>query len=324
MQPEFWKIKSLAAFILLPFAVLYWLISVCRAALTKPFQAKIPVICVGNVTVGGAGKTPIVLAITQILSDAGMKVAIASRGYKGDIRAPTQVDKSKHTVNSVGDEPLLLSQIAPTYISAKRPLAIEMAQKNKADIIIMDDGLQNYSVAKDISLLVIDGKYGIGNGFIMPAGPLREGLASGLSKVDAVIIVGGDDTGILNHHAIKAKSVPVISAILQPFGKLPDKNKKYIAFAGIANPDKFFATLAENGYDILEEISFPDHYNYTDIDINNLIQKSEELGAGLITTEKDEVRLPVFAKRKIQSLPVRIVWENPDIIKNLLEQRLNK
>lgn len=325
MQPKFWKVKSLLAFLLLPFALLYWLVSVVRSVVTKKYHAKIPVICVGNVTVGGAGKTPVVLAITELLVAKGKKVAIASRGYKGDIKIPTQVDKARHTVNSVGDEPLMLAKIAPTYISAKRPLAIKMAEKNRADVVIMDDGLQNYTVAKDISFLVIDGKYGLGNGFIMPAGPLREGIASGISKVDAVIVVGSDDTGILKHPALSFKAAPpIIIASLKPHGKLPDKNKKYLAFAGIGNPDKFFATLEENGYNVAERIVFADHYTYTNSDINNLIHKAEEIGAELITTEKDEVRLSLIDRKKIQVLPVRIEWENPDIIKNLLEQKLKK
>ncbi len=296
-----------------------------RPLFTKKYKARIPVICVGNVTVGGAGKTPVVLAITELLKQDGFKIAIASRGYKGNITNPTLVDKTRHTVNSVGDEPLMLARIAPTYIAAERNRAVQMAEKNGANIVIMDDGLQNPSVGKDVSLLVIDGKYGIGNGFIMPAGPLRESLAAGVMKSDAIILVGNDDEGVLKYPCLQKKSAPpIIRAKLQPFGDLPDKNKPYIAFAGIGNPDKFFATLAENGYNIVAAISFSDHYNYTDNDMNNLIHKAEAIGAELITTEKDEVRLPLFARKKVRVLPVRIVWEDAAQIHNLLMQKLKK
>ena len=325
MQPKFWKKKSLLSLILTPLSLLYGIAGALRPAITKKYHARIPVICVGNVTVGGAGKTPVVLAITELLRSSNLNVAIASRGYKGDIKNPTLVDKTRHTVNSVGDEPLMLSAIAPTYIAAKRPLAIQMAEKTSANIIIMDDGMQNPSVEKNITLLVIDGHYGIGNGLVMPAGPLRESLSSGLQKADAVILVGSDDRGLLKHSGLRAKSAPpVIRARLEPFGNLPDKSAPYLAFAGIGNPDKFFSTLAGNGYNVVEEVPFPDHYNYSDNDINQLIHKAEELGAQLITTEKDEVRLPFFARKKIKVLPVRIVWEDSSQIKELLEKALKK
>ncbi len=326
MQPKFWKNKNIMALSLLPLSLLYPIAGrLRRATNNKPYRSKVPVVCVGNVTVGGAGKTPIVFAITELLKKDGFKVAIASRGYKGDITNPTIVDKNRHTVNSVGDEPLMLARIAPTYIAKKRKAAIQMAEKNGANIIIMDDGLQNPTIAKDISLLIIDGKYGVGNGFIMPAGPLREKLSAGIAKSDAIIIVGEGGFNIKKYPVLFKKSTPpVIHASLEPFGNLPDKSRPYIAFAGIGNPDKFFATLVENGYNLVEKIPFADHYNYTDQDINNLIHKSEETGAELITTEKDEVRLPLFARKKIRVLPVRIKWANEKQIHNLLIQKLKK
>ena len=325
MQPKFWKNKNLLAILLWPLSLLYSAVTSVRGLKAKKYKATVPVICVGNVTVGGAGKTPVVLSISELLKADGMKVAIASRGYKGNITVPTLVDKNRHTVNSVGDEPLMLARIAPTYIAAKRNLAIQMAENNGANIVIMDDGLQNPFVVKDISILVIDGKYGIGNGFVMPAGPLRESLASGVSKADAVIIVGNDDMCVINHPALSAKSAPpVIRAKLKPFGDLPEKNKPYIAFAGIGNPDKFFSTLIENGYNIVESIPFSDHHNYSDAEINNLIHKAEDGGYELITTEKDQVRLPLFSRNKIRILPVKIVWDDVTQIYNILMRKLKK
>jgi len=325
MQPKFWKKRSALSLALMPLSVLYSIASFLRPFLTSRYRASATIICVGNVTVGGAGKTPIVLAITELLSIKGMKVAIASRGYKGDIKQPTLVDKNKHTVNSVGDEPLMLTRIAPTYIAAKRPLAISMAEKSGANIIIMDDGMQNPTVAKDLTLLVIDGKYGIGNSLIMPAGPLREGISNGVKRADAVILIGADETGILQHKALQTKpSIPTIRAKLVPCGEIPDKTRPYLAFAGIGNPDKFFSTLAASGYNVIGEVPFPDHYNYTDADINTLINKAENLGAELITTQKDEVRLPIFASKKIRVLTVKIAWEDETQITNLLDNLIKK
>jgi tetraacyldisaccharide 4'-kinase len=328
MQPEFWKKHGILSLVLTPLSLIYSIAGLLRPLINAKYQANIPVICIGNVTVGGAGKTPIVLAITELLRKNGMNVAIASRGYKGDIKKPTLVDKNKHTVNSVGDEPLILARIAPTYISKKRHLAISMAKESGADIVIMDDGMQNPTVKKDLTILVIDGKYGIGNGLVMPAGPLREALLFGLRKSDIVILLGKDEMGILNHPAIKSMQrenvKPIIRARLDPCGNIPDKTQPYIAFAGIGNPDKFFSTLVENGYNLVGEIAFPDHYNYNDDDINNLIKKAEKIGAVLITTQKDEVRLPLFARKKISVLCVEITWENEAQIKNILDNMIQK
>jgi tetraacyldisaccharide 4'-kinase len=319
MQPKFWKKKSLLSFLLLPLSFVYFIAGSVRNIFFTESLFDIPIICVGNVTVGGAGKTPVVLAITHILKSYGKNVAIASRGYKGELSKPTLVDKTKHTVNSVGDEPLILTSIAPTYIATHRPLAIEMAINNGANVVIMDDGMQNRSVHKNVTLLVIDGKYGIGNGCIIPAGPLRETLDSGVAKADAVIFIGSDDTGVLKHWCFQEKSAPpLIRAKLESYGNIPDKTKPYLAFAGIGNPDKFFATLAEDGFNVVAEMPFPDHYNYSDKDINKLISHAEKSGLELITTEKDAVRLPFFAQKKVKILQVRIVWENQEQIVNLL------
>ncbi len=269
---------------------------------------------------GGAGKTPIVMAITELLKDKKAKVVIVSRGYKGDIKQPTLVDNTKHSVNSVGDEPLMLAKIAPTYIAAKRSLSIKLAQQANPDFIIMDDGMQNPSVIKDLTILVLDGKYGLGNGFMIPAGPLREPFSCALKKADAVIFVGSDEHNILKTKEIRNYKKPILMAKLEPYGTLPNKTKPYIAFAGIGNPNKFFATLQESGYDVKEAIPFPDHYNYSDKDINWLIHKAEQEGIGLITTEKDATRIPSFAQKKIKVLPVRIVWEDPSHIKDLFKR----
>lgn len=325
MHPKFWKNINIISILLLPAALLFCIATFLRNLTTSKYHAKVPVICVGNVTVGGAGKTPVVLAIADILRESGLSIAIASRGYKGEITKPTLVDKNRYTVNSVGDEPLMLARIAPTYIAAQRDLAVQMAENNGANVVIMDDGLQNPSVYKNISLLVIDGKFGIGNALVLPAGPLRETLSSGVRKCSAIIVIGKDETGILKHPALNAKTTPpILRARLEPHGQLPDPNVPYIAFAGIGNPEKFFSTLAENGYNIVETIPFADHYNYTDGDMNEIIHKAENKGARIITTEKDEVRLPLFAKKKVQVLPVKIAWEDETQIRNVLEKALGK
>jgi tetraacyldisaccharide 4'-kinase len=272
------------------------------------------VICIGNVIAGGAGKTPIALAVAKMLIKMHKDLVFLSRGYSGNLNVTTFVNKNNHSAKQVGDEPLLLSDVAPTVISRSKVAGVKLICQKKIDVIIMDDGLQNPTLTKDLSLLVIDGNYGIGNGCIIPAGPMRETLSAALKKTNAVIFVGEDKTGLLpslkNASVIRAKIVTNLSAA---------KNEKYIAFAGIGNPSKFFQTLKDNNYQVIAEFSFPDHYHYTNKDILMLNSKATDLRAQLITTEKDLVRLTASQKTNITALPIEIEFEDIKQIKKLLE-----
>lgn len=318
-QPDFWKNEnSLVSLLLMPFAFIYRSIGCLRQIFINSYNADVPVICIGNVTVGGAGKTPVALAIGKILQQKGIKFAFLSRGYGGSLTRPTIVDNKKHSAKEVGDEPLLLSRLATTIIAKNRKAGAELAVRNGAEVIIMDDGLQNPSIGKDMALLVIDGNYGIGNGHIMPAGPLREKLSSAIKKTAAVIFIGEDKTGLLT----KLGESKIIRAEIDvPANR---ENKKFLAFAGIANPDKFFSSLAKGGYDIVKKTIFSDHYQYTENDINSLKNRAESLNACLITTEKDFIRLTERQQQDISILPIEIKWEDNNSIDEIISCCLKK
>jgi tetraacyldisaccharide 4'-kinase len=304
-QPTFWQHKYILSIIMLPLAVAYLLASFLRKLFISQYTPTIPVICIGNVTVGGAGKTPTAIAIAKIMQGQGKKVVFLSRGYGGKLQGPVVVDGAIHTASDTGDEPLLLSKIATTIIGCDRRKGAQMAAQIGADIIIMDDGLQNPSIKKTLSLLVIDGNYGIGNGLILPAGPLRESVKNALAKTAAVIFIGDDKHNILPKlgaaNIIKAKIVAVENSA---------RDKKYVAFAGIANPEKFFNSLQQYKYNVVEKFSFADHYNYSENDVENLRKVAAKNGAILITTEKDFVRLAKKQQENMQVLPIEIVWDS--------------
>lgn len=316
-EPEFWKNRGWLSAALLPLSWLYRGITRIRQTCCCGFKGAIPVICIGNVTAGGAGKTQVALAIGQMLIDKGYPIAFVSRGYGGTLAGPVQVETTRHNASQVGDEPLLLSTLAPVFVSKDRGKAIILAQKNGAQVIIMDDGFQNPSVQKDFSLLVIDGHHGMGNGRVMPAGPLRETLASALQRCQAVVMVGGDA-----HRLASVISVPILRAKIEATYN-NEKRKSFVAFAGIARPEKFFNTLEEYGYHAVETVSYPDHYTYKDTDLQELFAKALHHGAALITTEKDAVRLPKETRPSIVTLPVALRFEDKAAVERMLELALS-
>ena len=313
-QPDFWKHQSFFSIPLAPFAAIYSLIYRLRCITTREYRANIPVICLGNVTIGGAGKTPSAIEIGKLLINMGKKPVFLSRGYGGNIKEAIKVNLEKHTSTETGDEPLLLARIAPTIISRNRTDGAKTAEKS-ADVIIMDDGLQNPSIHKDLSILVIDGTYGIGNGHIIPSGPLRETLSGAIKRCAAIIFIGDDKTNLLP----KLKKANVLHAKITPHCEKPSSGKNFIAFAGIANTEKFFNSLKEHGYNLLDKISFSDHYQYNENDLAKLRKMANEQGATLITTEKDLVRLNNEQRKNIETLPIKLEWNDESQIKQLLE-----
>jgi len=311
--PRFWKKKSIIAWLLYPISLLYRLITKIRSDFAKPYKSKIPVICIGNVTAGGAGKTPAAIAIARICQDIGKKPVFLSRGYGGRINTPTLVTAG-HTAKDTGDEPLLLSRHADTLIAKDRADGAKFIEDKGYDVIIMDDGFQNPYLAKTLSLLVIDGHYGIGNGFVLPAGPLREPLSRALHRCHGVVMIGD------NKHSIKHNK-PLLNAHIKICDNNLDTESDYLAFAGIANPLKFFKTLSSNGFRVKDAIPFPDHYSYSKQDINRLTSMAEKNNCKLITTEKDLVRID--KNHDIKTLAIELVFEDEnklkDIIKTILE-----
>lgn len=255
-------------------------------------SAPVPIICIGNFVLGGGGKTPTAIAVAGLLQARGAKVGFLSRGYGGREAGPLQVDIDTHTAGDVGDEPLMLARAAPTVVSRDRPLGVRMLADLGVGVIVMDDGFQNPSLEKDLNIVVVDSHVGIGNARIFPAGPLRAPMAIQLNKADAIIRVGtGDGSGADVVRAAATLGLPILSARLEPVKKRGYKSKKYLAFAGIARPEKFFRTLEEAGGRIVERKAYPDHDPLSDNQCRYLSIRSRDQKLTPITTEKDAVRL---------------------------------
>jgi len=294
-EPRFWYPASrnrtgIAARLLAPAGFLYGAAGGLKRQLAKPVQSTLPVICIGNITSGGAGKTPVAMTIASLLLKQGERVHFLSRGYGGRERGPIRVDPFHHGAHDVGDEPLLLAAVAPTWVAADRPKGAAAAERGGAGLIIMDDGFQNPSLAKDFSILVVDAAVGLGNGRLIPAGPLREKVDSALARTNAVILTGRGHAGDGIAARARARGIPVFRSIVRPPSP-PETGGPLLAFAGIGRPDKFFQTLRDLGAEIAETVSYPDHHVYRDSDALALLVRARELDARLITTEKDAVRL---------------------------------
>lgn len=288
-------------------------------------SAGVPVICLGNLTVGGGGKTPAALAVARILLAAHERPFFLSRGYGGRLAGPVLVNPSVHTAFDVGDEPLLLARLAPTVVARDRTRGAQAARFGGARVIVMDDGFQNPSLKKDLSILVIDSSRGIGNGRIVPAGPLRAPLQAQLARAHALVIVGpGGAAGAVAEIAGRRK-LAIFHGRLEPDrGCLAALyGRKILAFAGIADPQKFFATLADAGIEVVARQSFADHHRYTAKEAQTLLAQADEQNLLLLTTEKDHVRLaggPHVAAlgARASALPVRLVIDEEETFREMI------
>ena len=314
-EPPFWETNGLAAHALQPLACLWTGASRLRMQASRPWRAPVPVLCIGNVTVGGAGKTPTAMALTRELSARGRRPHVLTRGYGGRLKGSVKVDHRGHSAREVGDEPLLLARHAPVWVGADRVRSAACAVRDGADILVMDDGLQNPGLGKDLSILVIDGPRGLGNGRVLPAGPLREPLGDALRRIRAVVIVGEDCHDLGDSLAGNGRSV--LHARLEPDGILGDGDPLY-AFAGIARPGKFFATLKETGAVVVKTRSFPDHHRHDPMTVTAMFEEANALGARLVTTEKDWVRLDEATRPLAEPVPVRMVFRDPSALDRLI------
>ena len=298
--------------LLSPFGCAYGWASRQRFNLYYPVPMARPVVCVGNLVAGGAGKTPVAMSLVDLLQDAGHNPHLLSRGYGGSEEGPIQVSPDRDTAADVGDEALLLVTKAPTWVSRNRALGAQAAIDTGASVVIMDDGYQNPAIYKDFSLLVIDGGAGFGNGKIIPAGPLREELAFGLGRASAIAVIGEDMHNVA--HAVSAHTdKPLYTARLRPNPENPDLfGKRIYAFAGIGRPEKFRESLIEAGavVDVFE--AFPDHCAYEEKDLGALMQEADGKNAIVVTTAKDHVRLPHSLKERVQIFGVHVVWDQPE------------
>ena len=315
--PAFWygPPDSLPARLLRPLGAVAGAITAHRLA--RPgVRASVPVICCGNVTLGGAGKTIVALDVARHLTAQGWCVHFLSRGYGGAARGPRRVRPGDDSA-LVGDEPLLLAEVAPTWIGADRAVSARAAIAEGAGILVLDDGLQNPTLRKDVSLLVIDGGSGFGNGQLFPAGPLREGVAEGAARCSAAVLIGPDTAGAA---AALPAGLPVLRARLVPSPEVAAlSGRPVLAFAGIGRPGKFFTSLAEVGARLIETKPFPDHHQYRSAEIERLLDRAAQLGAVPVTTAKDAARLPFALRARVMIARVSLEWEDPGLLDRILQ-----
>jgi tetraacyldisaccharide 4'-kinase len=324
-EPGFWHgPASLNSHLLKPLATLYGAIAAKRLR-RKGLNAGIPVLCVGNYHVGGAGKTPTVLALAKLLRELGETPVVLSRGYGGELRGPVKVDPVRHAASDVGDEPLMLAGTLPVVVSRKRADGVPLARAQGATVIVMDDGFQSPAVVKDASLIVIDSERGVGNGQVFPAGPLRAPLRPQLARTDALIIVGNGNAAGQVAAEIAAQGKPVLSAHLKPdeaqVAQL--RGKRVLAFAGIGDPTRFFNTLRASGIEVAGQRAFADHHPYSQAEIERLIAEAGRDGLTLVTTEKDLARLR-DRSQQIVPFPVTLEFDDPAPLRKFVADRLFK
>lgn len=327
--PAFWwREAGLASASLAQVAAIWGAVAAHRMA--RPgARATVPVVCVGNVTVGGSGKTPTAIKLAGLLREIGLSPAFLTRGYGGSLAGPIAVDPARHGSQEVGDEALLLARAAPTVVSRDRPAGAALAVAMGADVIVMDDGLQNPSLAKDLAIAVFDGAVGIGNGRVLPAGPLRAPMAAQWPRIGAVLVIGAGRPGEEIADDARRRGLPVMRASLAPSGEAEAAmaGRRVLAFAGIGRPAKFFETCRSLGMSVEAERSFPDHHPYRVEDVSALLDEAEARGLVPVTTEKDAVRLDALRAAEprlvlIRTVAIEIAFEDEESALSLLRARV--
>jgi len=322
-EPHFWTVSDkhtrasapMTKLLLSPVAMLYRLAGERRIAKTQPFDCGLPVVCIGNLTLGGAGKTPVTEAVRAHFGAQGMRTASLSRGYRGSLDGAHRVDPTRHTAAEVGDEPLMLSMSGESWISKNRPEGARAMKADGVELIVMDDGHQNPTLKKTLSIVVIDATNPFGNGHIFPKGPLRERVADGLARAQAVILMGDGPVPA----QLSGFPGAILRARLEPLANLPAG--RYIAFAGIGRPTRFFDGLQKQpGVELSDGVPYPDHHVFQPSDLSFLTKLASERRAQLVTTDKDHVRLPPDMKDKVMRASVRARFEDEAALARLLSR----
>jgi tetraacyldisaccharide 4'-kinase len=328
-EPDFWyRPSSWMSRLLMPLAAVYGVIAGQRLQ-RQGISAGVPVLCVGNYHVGGAGKTPMVLALVKLLRDLGETPVVLSRGYGGRLRGPLMADLDRHAAAEIGDEPLMLARTVPVAVARDRIDGVALARSQGATVIVMDDGFQNPAITKDASLIVIDSHRGLGNACVFPAGPLRAPLPPQIARTDALIVVGDGVAAGPVAAAVAAQDKPVLAAHLRADDAAVAalRGKRVLAFAGIGDPQRFFRTLRANGIEIARERIFADHHPFSESEIETLIMEARRDALTLVTTEKDLARLspagelPHWAQ-DIVPFPVRLEFDSAVKLRRFVSERL--
>ncbi|MFC0242316.1 tetraacyldisaccharide 4'-kinase [Rhodopseudomonas telluris] len=327
-EPAFWhRPPSLLSRLLLPLGAVYGEITSSRMQKAGR-EAGVPVICVGNYHLGGAGKTPTTLALIDLLRELGERPVVLSRGYGGRLQGPIGVDPMRHAAADVGDEPLMMASRVPVVVARDRIDGAALARSQGASVIVMDDGFQNPALIKHVSLIVIDSRRGVGNGCVFPAGPLRAPLPLQVARTDALIIVGDGEAANGIAAQVAARGGPVLRAQLRPdAGSIEAlKGRRVSAFAGIGDPERFFATLRASGVDVARQQAFPDHHPFTPHELARLAEQARRERLTLVTTEKDLSRIGAAATSfgaAIVPFAVTLAFDNAAPLRALLRERIN-
>ena len=321
--PRFWR-KSKWHPLALGLAPLGWIYAAATARRLRRGaweKLSVPVICVGNINAGGTGKTPTVIALASFLAARGVAAHVVSRGYGGSAEGPLKVDEMAHNAGDVGDEPLLMAAFAPTWVAKDRAAGAKAAIAAGAEVILLDDGFQNPALHKDLSIIVVDAAVGFGNGRVLPAGPLRETVAAGLKRGDAIVSIGsGKAQAALGESWPSIAAFPRLQAALKPLQMGMDwQGARVLAFAGIGRPEKFFHALAQEGAEIVACHSFADHAPYSKAALQRLLKEATQKGAQLVTTEKDAARLPASFRPQVLAFPVRLEFADQSRLEELLK-----
>ena len=324
-EPDFWyRPASWKSHLLWPLGALYGVIA-GRRLRKRGVEAGIPVLCVGNYHGGGAGKTPTVLALAKLLRELGETPVVLSRGYGGTLHGPVRVDPARHSAADVGDEPLMLANTLPVVVARDRVAGAALAKSAGASVIVMDDGFQNPAVAKDASLIVIDSERGLGNGRVIPAGPLRAPLRLQVERTDALVVIGEGGAADDVAGEVAARGKPVLRArfVAEETSLAALRGKRALAFAGIGDPLRFFKTLAANGVEVVRGRTFADHHAFAPRQIEALLAEARRDGLVPVTTEKDLVRLPAGAA-DVVPFKVTLAFDGADGLRRFVSDQLFK